>query len=80
MERITLRFTKKINDNLKEITKRTFEIPSRILCPEDNEIMNFDSYHKIYFCDKCNTTISGKEYVLSQLEKTKDNEEISTEY
>ena len=71
MPSITITKKEKIG-NITRIINEEYEIPSSILCPTDNHLIAYSSYHKAYECSCCSYRISGEDYVKQQLNKAKN--------
>lgn len=71
MKVVTVLETEKVG-KIEKINEQSYYVPDMIICPDDGEIMNYDSYHMAYICSKCDKVISGADFVKSELAKSKN--------
>ncbi len=72
MHSVTITEREKIG-KIERVVEVQYEIPSQILCEEDGFLMEYSSYQKAYECTNaaCKKCISGKDFVMQELEKNK---------
>lgn len=77
---ITLTEREKIG-RIERVVEVNYEIPSQILCEEDGFLMEYSSYHNSYECTNknCKNCISGKDFVLQELEKNRESQKTKAE-
>ncbi|MBQ8522931.1 MAG: hypothetical protein IJ458_04685 [Clostridia bacterium] len=64
---ITLTKKQKIGRITKLIPVQ-YEIPNQITCPEDGEIMNYESWNDCYRCSNCNHKIAVVDFIKEEIE------------
>ena len=72
MYTVTITEREKIG-RIERVVEVQYEIPSQILCEDDGFLMLYSSHHKSYECTNvnCRKCISGKDFVIQELEKNK---------
>ena len=53
-----------------------YEIPDTIVCPEDGEVMKYESWNDQYRCSNCDNKISVVDFIKNEIAKA--NEESLT--
>ena len=69
---ITLTKKEKIGRIIK-LTPVQFEIPDKIVCPQDGEVMSYQAWDDAYVCSVCKEKIKSMDFIKAEIEKENQN-------